>query len=153
MQKQMEDKEMPRNMGRITSMTLAAVVSMFSFVLSHQAPAQNHTAASGQSHLRISRTASTTSPDNLGKGCVTGSLIVETLFRDNPAPILEDCRFSGGNKWAVFYGEGGGFIIGSTRSLLQLCEQTGGISRNLVLSESIDGSPDTVGIIECIYKN
>jgi len=152
MHKQMEDKEMTRNMGRITSMTFAAVVSMFSFVLSHRAPAQDRITTSGQHRLRTSRAASTTSPDNLGKGCAAGSLVLENIYQDNPASILEDCRFSG-NKWAVFYGEGGGFIIGSTRSLLQLCEQTGGISRNLVLSESIDGSPDTVGIIECIYKN
>ena len=134
-------------------MTFAAVVSMFSFALSYQAPAQNHTATSGQSHLRTSRAASTTSPDNLGKGCVAGSLVVENIFQDNPAPILEDCRFDGGNKWAVFDGENLGYLVGSIRSLLQLCEQTGGISRNLVLSEPSDGETYTVGVIECIYKN
>ena len=152
MQKQMEDKEMPRNMGRITSMTFAAVVSMFSFVLSHRAPAQDRITTSGQHRLRTSRAASTTSPDNLGKGCAAGSLVLENIYQDNPASILEDCRFSG-NKWAVFSAENGSYINGSARSELQLCEQTGGISRRLVLSNSTDGELVTVGITECVYKN
>ena len=139
---------MLRNIRLIMQTMLAVAASMFVVTLPHQAPAQNHIPASRQSHLGVSRSVSATLSDEIGKGCVAGNTIMANWFESNPAQIYENCDVNG-NKWAVFYSDGGEPIT-YPKVLLQVCEQTGGVSRKLAVSYSESYAE---WVIECVYKN